>query len=134
MQRLSDVMSNVNLTLHRRLVPAGGVTRQTHKHVHTFTQQQKKQSMMGVEKSWAQVSLISVFLGINEVALVTLFAADILYKNSEEMFTALLRKIAEVYWCFGVHCISVFWSLCLLEYSTEKSTAWGVGGFWGRNP
>ncbi len=23
MQRLSDVMSNVNLTLHRRLVPAG---------------------------------------------------------------------------------------------------------------
>ncbi len=25
MQRLSDVMSNVNLTLHRRLVPAGKV-------------------------------------------------------------------------------------------------------------
>lgn len=75
------------------------------------------------------MSLISVFLGINEVALVTLFAADILYKNSEEMFTVLLRKIAEVYCFFGVHCISVFWSLCLLEYLTEKSTAWGVGGF-----
>ncbi len=129
MQRLSDVMSNVNLTLHRRLVPAGGVTRQTHKHVHTFTQQQKKQSMMGVEKSWAQVSLISVFLGINEVALVTLFAADILYKNSEEMFTALLRKIAEVYWCFWCTlyiCILVTLSTRVLD---RKINSLGSGRF-----